>query len=211
MLIQDFPSGPFSTNAYVVACPQTKQAAIIDPAPESAKGICTYLDNHTLTCQAILLTHSHWDHIADVSVLKHNYQVPVCIHALDVPNLKQPGADGLPCWIAIEGVIPDKLLKEGDSIQIGRLNFVVLHTPGHSPGSICFYESSQGVLLSGDTLFKGTIGNLSFPTSQPDLMWPSLAKLASLPAQTKVYPGHGPSTTIGHESSWLERAEQLFQ
>ncbi|WP_068471432.1 MBL fold metallo-hydrolase [Candidatus Protochlamydia phocaeensis] len=210
MLIQAFPSGPFSTNAYVAACPLTKAAAIIDPAPESAAAIQTFLNQQALTCKHILLTHSHWDHIADVGALKSFYHARVYIHSLDALNLEHPGSDGLPCWISIEGVQPDVLIEEGSLIQIGHLSFTVLHTPGHTPGGVCFYESKEAVLFSGDTLFKGTIGNLSFPTSQPALMWPSLAKLAQLPPQTKVYPGHGPATTIGAET-WLPHAQELFE
>src|SRR5205085_3035340 len=134
--------------------------------------ISTYLNQHLLSVKKILLTHSHWDHIADVMPLKEKFHLPVYVHALDAPNLQQPGADGLPCWLTISGVQPDVLLEEGMEVPIGKLMFKVLHTPGHSPGCVCFYESSQHVLFSGDTLFKGTIGNLSFPTSQPSLMMP---------------------------------------
>ncbi len=210
MFIQAFPSGPFSTNAYVVACPITKEAVIVDPAPESAKSIQNSIQHHHLTCKAILLTHSHWDHIADVHSLKEFYSIPVYIHPLDAPNLEKPGSDGLPCWISIRGVTPDVFIQEETPISIGDGTFQVIHTPGHSPGSVCFYEAKTATLIAGDTLFKGTIGNLSFPTSQPLLMWSSLDRLAKLPPETKVYPGHGPSTTIGAES-WLPNAKQLFE
>lgn len=209
MFIQAFPSGPFSTNAYVIGCPETRQAAIIDPAPKSSQVIRPYLTTHNLTPDKILLTHSHWDHIAEAGPLQSAYQIPIYIHRLDSPNLEQPGADGLPFWIPIPAVQPDFFLEEGQTIHIGNLTFQVIHTPGHSPGSICFYNADHGVLIAGDTLFKDTIGNLSFPTCQPELMWPSLDKLARLPPETKVYPGHGPTTTIGAES-WLPRAKERF-
>lgn len=210
MNIQAFPSGPFSTNSYLIVCLATKEAAIIDAAPDSAQAICAYLDKHGLTCNQLLLTHSHWDHIADVALLKEQLHVQVWVHSLDIPNLEHPGADQLPCWISFPGVHPDHLFEEGESIEVGQLRFSVIHTPGHSPGSSCFYEKQQGVLFSGDTLFKGTIGNLSFPTSQPELMWSSLSKLNQLPPQTKVYPGHGESTTIGAEA-WLSHAKEMFE
>lgn len=209
MIIQVFPSGPFSTNAYVAACVHTREAAIIDPAPDSALKIESFLSEQNLKPQKILLTHSHWDHIADVRPLKEKYHIPVFIHPLDAPNLQQPGADGLPCWINISSVQPDDFLEEGKAVKIGKLSFQVLHTPGHSPGCVCFFEPQQEVLFSGDTLFQGTIGNLSFPTSQPSLMRSSLAKLAQLPPQTRLFPGHGPSTTIQAESEWLD-AKKLF-
>lgn len=209
MLIEIFPSGPFSTNAYVAACLATGEAVIIDPAPQSAQAIHAFIKERQLKCNAILLTHSHWDHIADVASLKELYPVPVYINPLDAPNLRQPGADQLPCWISFPSVEPDVLIEENDAIPLGQLKFKVIHTPGHTPGGVCFFESAQKVLFSGDTLFKGTIGNLSFPTCQPDKMWGSLDKLAKLPAETKVYPGHGPATTIGAEN-WLPQAKQLF-
>ncbi len=209
MFIQAFPSGPFETNAYVVACPHTRQACIIDPAPDSATAIIAYLDAQQLQPVAIWLTHSHWDHIADVAPLKAKYHLPVYIHALDAPNLQTPGADQLPCWIQITGVTPDHLIDDGDSLTVGEITFTVIHTPGHTPGGVCFYSPESQLLLSGDTLFKGTIGNLSFPTARPKLMWPALQKLAKLPPATRVFPGHGPATTIGAEG-WLPRAEELF-
>lgn len=209
MFIQAFPSGPLSTNAYVVACSNTRAAAIIDPAPDSSDLICQFLEKNQFHCQALLLTHSHWDHIADVVKLKNLLQIPIYIHSLDVPNLENPGADMLPCFIPITGTKADFLVDHLLSISIGSLNFKVIHTPGHSPGSVCFYESQQHTLFSGDTLFKRSIGNISFPTSQPHLMWDSLKKLAVLPANTQVFPGHGSSTTIGQES-WLSDPQKYF-
>lgn len=210
MFIQVFPSGPFSTNAYVVACAHTREAAVIDPAPDSAPQIEAFLSEHDFKPQKILLTHSHWDHIADVHPLKEKYQIPVYVHSLDALNLQEPGADSLPCWIPISGVKPDVFLEEGMEVKVGDHAFQVLHTPGHSPGCVCFFEPVQHVLLSGDTLFQGTIGNLSFATSQPSLMSSSLAKLAKLPPETRVFPGHGPSTTIRAEREWIPDAKKLF-
>lgn len=209
MLIQAFPCGPFETNAYIVACETTRQAAIVDPAPGSFDVLVDYLQTHQLTPQKILLTHSHWDHIVDTALFKRHFGIPVLIHPLDTPNLEHPGSDHLPCWISYEGVKPDGLLNDKDRVAVGQLTFDVIHTPGHTPGSICLYCPKEGVLIAGDTLFRGSIGNLSFPTSQPDQMWPSLDKLAHLPKETKFYPGHGPSSTIGRED-WLPRARQIF-
>jgi hydroxyacylglutathione hydrolase len=209
MIIQAFPSGPFDTNAYIAACPRTREAAIIDPAPGSANALIAFISDQELTPIAILLTHSHWDHIVDTAQLKTKYKIPVSIHQLDAGNLENPGSDGLPCWIPIEGVKPDGLLEEGSFFDVGDFHFQVIHTPGHTPGGVCFYCPNENILISGDTLFKGTIGNLSFPTARPKLMWNSLNKLAKLPPETRVFPGHGPSTTIGAEG-WLARAEQIF-
>jgi len=209
MFIQPIPSGPFETNAYVVACTDTSEALIIDPAPESAATVAACLSANLLRPTCILLTHSHWDHIADTAKLKQLLKVPVFVHEDDAENLSHPGSDGLPCWIAIEGVLPDGFFREGHLLTCGKLKFQVIHTPGHTPGGVCFYEAHEHVLISGDTLFKGSIGNLSFPTARPALMWPSLDKLAKLPPETVVYPGHGPKTTIKAES-WLPEAQRIF-
>jgi len=209
MIIKNFPSGPFETNAYVVACSHSRKAMIVDPAPASFNALIAYIAEQNLHPIIIVLTHSHWDHIADTSLLKAHYHIPVAIHPLDTPNLQKPGSDGLPCWIDIQGVEPDRLLNENEIVEIGDMKFDVIHTPGHTPGSICLYCPAEQMLISGDTLFKGTIGNLSFPTSVPDQMWSSLQKLAKLPPSTRVFPGHGPSTTIDAEH-WLARAKEIF-
>lgn len=209
MSVKIFPSGPLVTNAYVFFCPDTHHAAIIDAPPQSSEKIIEFCKNNNLTPKKILLTHSHWDHIAEISGLKKHYKVPVLIHSFDAPNLENPGSDRLPLRINIEGVSPDVLIKEGDMIKIGNLTLKVIYTPGHSPGCVCFFCPENKVLFSGDTLFQGTIGNLSLPTCQPDLMWDSLKKLSELPPETIVYPGHGRSTTIGNES-WLSNAEEIF-
>ncbi len=209
MIIQSFPSGPFETNAYIIAYPETRDAAIIDPAPDSADAIFHYLENKQLNPKLTLLTHSHWDHIADASKIKDKFHTPVYIHSLDTLNLQKPGSDGLPLWVSIEGVLPDKFLNEGDIISVGKLNLEVIHTPGHTPGGVCFLCKEHNTLISGDTLFQGSIGNLSFPTASPKDMWNSLEKLAKLSPETLVYPGHGPSTTIGNEG-WLSRAQEIF-
>ena len=143
MIVQPFPSGPFETNAYVVACTETRKAAIVDPAPDSADAVSKFLEDKQLKPVAILITHSHWDHIGDTAKLKAKYHAPVYIHSLDVPNLRQPGADGLPCWIAIEGVLPDKFMDEGDIVAIGALHFEVIHTPGHTPGGVSLYCAQE--------------------------------------------------------------------
>ncbi|MDP1836097.1 MAG: MBL fold metallo-hydrolase [Chlamydiales bacterium] len=209
MIIQSFCCGPFDTNAYIIGCPESKEVAFIDPAPGSHKLLRDYVTKNGLTPTKILLTHTHLDHIADVAALKKDFPVPVYVHADDAQNLITPGSDGLPNWFFIEGVQPDVLYKEGDEVTVGPYTFRVIHTPGHSPGGICLYDAKEGVLISGDTLFHQSIGTFGVPTAQPERMWPSLDKLAKLPPQTQVYPGHGPSTTIGAED-WLPKARQIF-
>jgi hydroxyacylglutathione hydrolase len=209
MILEVFPSGPLETNAYLLACSKTKHAAVIDAPFESSELLLRRAKELSISIDMILLTHSHWDHIAEASVLKEKLKVPVYIHESDAGNLENPGADRLPLFFPLKGLKPDGYLNEGQKLSLGELVLVVLHTPGHTPGSICFYLPAEDALLSGDTLFRGTIGNLSLPTSQPALMWDSLKKLAALPPVTKVYPGHGGPTTIGDEK-WIAHAQGKF-
>ena len=209
MIIEQFVTGLIETNAYVAACQETRKVAIIDPAPDSFEPVVAYLDKNNLKLELILITHSHWDHIGDAAKFKLKFSVPIYIHESDQENLIKPGSDKVPSWVEIEGVQPDRMIKEGDTIQLGKIEFTVIHTPGHTPGGVCFWCKEHNVLFSGDTLFKGSIGNLSLPTSNPLLMWESLDKLAKLPSKTVIYPGHGSSTTI-EEEPWLKSAKEIF-
>jgi glyoxylase-like metal-dependent hydrolase (beta-lactamase superfamily II) len=209
MILEIFCSGPALTNCVLVGCPKTREAAIIDVPFDSSDQLLDAIDSLNLSVKMILLTHSHWDHIGDVKYLKKKLKVPVSIHEEDAENLKIPGSDGLPLFQEVKGVIPDHLLKDGEKIKIGELEAEVIHTPGHTPGGVCFYFPKESLLIAGDTLFKGTIGNLSFPTSDPSKMWDSLKRLSGLPKETRVISGHGEETQIGREK-WLANAREYF-
>lgn len=205
--VQCFPSGPFETNAYLLTCNETGKGIFIDPSPGSADSLTTAAGS--VKIEAILLTHSHWDHIADLKKLKKSFDIPVYVHPSDRENVMNPGSDGIPMMMFIEGVEPEFDLKEGQIIPVGHLELRVIETPGHSPGGVCFYLEKEKIIFTGDTLFKGSIGNISLPTADRVAIWRSLEKLEKLPSDTVVYSGHGPSTTIGDES-WLSRARELF-
>ena len=209
MILEIFSSGPFDTNTYIVGCSATKQAVIIDVPFESARWLVSRVQKLSLVPTHILLTHSHWDHIADVSELKNSLNLPVYVHEKDAANLIHLGADGLPIFMEMKGVMPDGYLLEGAKISVGEHELIVLHTPGHTPGSVCFYGEKDKILFSGDTLFQGSMGRVDFPTSSPSDMWESLKKLSLLASDTRVYPGHGDSTTIGAEK-WMAHAEKKF-
>lgn len=209
MILEVFPSGPFETNAYLLGCEKTKTGIFIDPAPDSAEALLNAAKKHHLKIEAIFLTHSHWDHIGDVAKLKKLLELQLYIHPTDADNMRKPGSDGLPLMFAIDGVEPDHFFEEGQKLKVGTLEIEVIHTPGHTPGGVSFYLPQEKVLISGDTLFKGSIGNLSFPMADSEAMWESLKKLAKLPPETRVYPGHGPATTIDAEP-WLSDAKELF-
>lgn len=197
-----FTSGPYETNGYLLR--DGKEALLIDAPP----GILEMLPTD-ISLQKVLLTHSHLDHTADAAELVDKFQSELLVHPLDSPNVEQPGSDGLPRFLPVRGVKPTGLLQEGDKLSFGNASFEVIHTPGHTPGGISLYSPELKLLFSGDTLFQGTIGNLSFPGCDEEKMWESLKKLARLPPDTVVYPGHGPTTTIGREW-WLSDARNHF-
>ncbi len=198
MKIIDKILGPVGTRTLLLICPETSEAVIVDPAYYSFQHFSPIIKELSLKLKMILLTHSHWDHIADMAKF-HNLGVPVYVHPLDQMNVIAPGSDGLLSPKGIEGVSDPKNFRDGDLLSFGKQTFWVLETPGHSPGSVCFHFPEASLLISGDTLFKGAIGRVDFPTSRPDLMQGSLDKLSEYPKNTVVYPGHGPITTIQEE------------
>lgn len=209
MIIEKLTSGPFETNTYIFGCSKTKQVCIVDVPPDSAEKLVKKIEQLDLFPVRILLTHSHQDHIADAALLKSLLQIPLFIHRLDAENLRHPGQDGLPLYFPVGAVEPDSFLEDGDVFFVGELEVHVLLTPGHTPGGICFYVPKEATLFSGDTLFKNSMGRIDFPQSNASQMWDSLRKLSKLPEETRVFPGHGPSTQIGKEG-WMKTAQDRF-
>lgn len=209
MILNVFTSGPLDTNAYVVACEETGKAWVVDAPEGSHDEICSFIQDNKLTCDKIVLTHSHWDHIADVASLKESLRVSVAVHKEDEGNVVSPGSDGLPLYFSIKGVQPDEILHGQEELFLGNIKVRIIHTPGHSHGSICLYLQEHKCLISGDTLFQGSMGRIDLPTSDPEKMWSSLKMLAQLPKDLTVYPGHGDKTTIAKES-WMAYAKELF-
>ncbi|MGO0121877.1 MBL fold metallo-hydrolase [Desulfothermobacter acidiphilus] len=190
--------GELQTNAYLVGCPVTGEALLIDPGAEGER-ILAAASRAGLRLTAICLTHGHADHIGAVPEIRRKLKLPVLIHQADAPMINDPAAN-LSVWMGQELVVgePDRCLEDGDEVVCGQLKFRVLHTPGHTPGSVCFYGS--GVLFSGDTLFAGSVGRADFPGGDWRKLLGSVnTKLMVLPDETIVYPGHGTSTTIGEE------------
>jgi len=185
-------------NCYLVSCPETKKAAIIDPGANSA-GIQRWIAEEGVQVEYILLTHGHFDHIGAVDELRELYQAKVGIHKEDAIMLTS-GAHNLSRMLgrSYDFKSADFLLEDGQVVQVGNLTLTVIATPGHTPGGVCFL-TSEG-LISGDTLFDGSIGRTDFPGgSYQELIDSIVKKLLVLPEDTKVYPGHGPETTIGRE------------
>ncbi|EHL07689.1 metallo-beta-lactamase domain protein [Desulfitobacterium hafniense DP7] len=190
--------GAMGANCYLVSCPETKKAALIDPGANGS-GIQEWVDEKGVQVEYILLTHGHFDHIGAVDKLRELYQAKVGIHKEDAVMLTS-GAHNLSRMLgrSYEFKPADFLLEDGQVLQVGNLNLTVIATPGHTLGGVCFL-TSEG-LLSGDTLFDGSIGRTDFPGGSYDELIKSVVKkLLVLPEDTKVYPGHGPETTIGRE------------
>ena len=171
--------GPFGTNSYIVTCRKTQDSAMID-APAEASIIVDTLRN--TTPRYILLTHSHFDHIGALAQLRAELKIPLAAHASDAANLESP---------------PETLLSDGDTLSLGDLTFAILHTPGHTPGSLCFRVGRY--LISGDTIFPGGPGRTDSPAAFEQIVKSTAEKILVLPDDTVVYPGHGDATVLKKE------------
>jgi glyoxylase-like metal-dependent hydrolase (beta-lactamase superfamily II) len=194
--------GLVGTNCYVLACPETLKAMIIDPGAFNAAevdNILGIISQHGLIPQYILNTHGHIDHIAGNSQLKKATRAELLIHSSDARMLLSGASNGS-LLFGQELVSPpaDKLLEDWQAIELGNLLIRVIHTPGHTPGCICLYVDKT--LFSGDTLFAGSVGRTDLPGGSEEQIIQSIKqKLMILPEDTLVRPGHGPRTTIGRE------------
>lgn len=201
MQVKTLELGQLQTNCYLVWCPKTLETIIIDPADE-ADYISQEIINFKLKPKYIVLTHGHFDHCLGVLELKLNFNIPILLHQKDL-SLYQQTQKSAQYWLKrqVDPVPPpDKFIKQNDQIKYGNKALSVIETPGHTPGSICLISVNPGgshpVLFSGDTLFKNGIGRTDFSYSNSQDMQKSLQKLFKLPPNTKVYPGHGPTTTL---------------
>lgn len=194
--------GPLATNVHVLADPSTHEAIAIDTATPSLAWIADELAARGWTLKLIVSTHGHWDHVGDNAALAEHTGADIAVHPLDRQRLVDPQ----PLWAPFEIVpsVPAVDLAEGGEIRFGDIRLHVLHTPGHTEGSVCLLAPDDAVLFSGDTLFAGGWGRVDLPGGDPQAMVASLARLASLEDGVGVFPGHGASTTIGRERAWME-------
>lgn len=190
---------PFGTNCYLVGSEQTRDGMVIDPAGDAMR-IMNNINELGLRIQTVVATHTHPDHLGATRFIVESTKASFAVHEAEANNVERSD------YSQLAGLDPtiksppscDRLLHDGDSIEIGDLNFQVLHTPGHSPGGICI--EGYGVVFSGDALFNMGIGRTDGPGCSHELLISSIRnKLLSLPDKTVVLPGHGPKTTIGYE------------
>jgi len=177
--IERLELSPFGTNAYIAICQKTRDSVLID-APAESNTIMDSLKN--TNPKYILLTHNHMDHIGALAELQARLKVPLAAHALDTRNLPSP---------------PEILLSDSDTVSFGNLKFEVFHTPGHTPGGLCFKVGRY--LISGDTIFPGGAGKTWSPADFKQIVKSITEKIFVLPDDTQIYPGHGDSTVLRKE------------
>ena len=198
MDINTIQVGINSTNCYIVEV-NNRDAFIIDPGADGEK-ILNFIQNKDLNISGIILTHGHFDHIGAVKYLREELNVIVSIHQFDNPMLLD-AKKNLSFMIGdnIELERADRLLADDDYFN----GFKVIATPGHTPGGISIYHQEEGILFSGDTIFKNGYGRTDFPGADKEKLFASIKKLLRLPVDTTVYPGHGPITTIGNFKTYI--------
>lgn len=201
MIVKTFPMGPLQVNTNLIACENTKKAALIDFGGYDLEKIETYIQKNNLSLEYLLLTHGHFDHVYGAGTLQEKYTLPVYLHEGDKFLL-----DMLEQQLLSYGMKPKKppenitYINDGDTITLGELEIKVLTTPGHSQGSVSYYIEAASTVFVGDTIFMGAVGRTDLPGGSTATLMDSITtKLLTLPDDTAVYCGHGPVTTIGEE------------
>ena len=194
--------GPIATNVHILADARSREAIAIDTATPSLAWIADELAARDWTLRFIVSTHGHWDHIGDNAAVAAHTGAQVAVHPLDRDRLERPQPLFAPFEIAPS--VPAVELAEGGLIRFGSIRLRVLHTPGHTEGSVCLLAEDEAILYSGDTLFAAGWGRVDLPGGDEAAMVDSIARLSGLEDRTAVFPGHGASTTIGRERAWME-------
>lgn len=198
MRIFKFTVGAMGTNSYILLDDKTKKAALIDPGDEPDR-LISALKTKDASLSYIILTHGHFDHIMALDKIKKKTGAPILIHRDDAVMLEDRALSLLDRFGNSDIEVPraDRFLSDGEIITLGDSEIKVIHTPGHTPGSVCLLIGDE--LMSGDTLFRESIGRYDFPGGDYGAIITSLEKIVSLGVKGKIYPGHGMSTTLEHE------------
>jgi hydroxyacylglutathione hydrolase len=194
--------GPVRTNVHLLADARTREAIAIDTAIPSLAWIRDELAARAWTLKLIVTTHGHWDHFGENAAVAEHTGAPIAVHALDAHRLTDPQ----PLWAPfdIPPCVPAVDLAEGGEIRFGDIRLTVLHTPGHTEGSVCLWSADEGLLFIGDTLFASGWGRTDLPGGSQEQLVESLARLSTFDDPLAVLPGHGAETTIGQERPWLD-------
>ena len=205
MKIDTFVLGAYQTNSYVLRPNETAKQCVVVDTGLSVQALIDFLEDHDLTPEALILTHGHGDHIAGVPELVRLWpRMQVYVHQAEVDLLKDPALNlSMMTGTPMKLVCPMTLVGQGDVINHVRIQLTVLHTPGHTQGGMSLYCQKAGVVFVGDTLFAESIGRTDFPGGSETILLQGIrSQLFTLPEETVVYPGHGCSTTIGHEKAF---------
>ena len=193
------PLGSMGTNCYFVYRENVKDAIVFDPG-DSGAALYDKLKDNGINVKAIFLTHGHFDHVYGVKELKEKSGAKVYACKDELELLRDPELNVSAMMGRLVTVEPDELFADGDTYDLCDMTFQVIATPGHTAGGACFYFKEAGILIAGDTLFEGSVGRTDFPTGSMKTLVDSInKKLMELPDNTRVYPGHGGTTSIGDE------------
>lgn len=200
MILDMLTVGPFQENCYIVGDESSGSGALIDPGDEATR-IAIAVEQTGLEIEKIILTHAHIDHVGAVAALVDEYACPVLMHAEAEPMLKQLPTQAIMMGTRFGKVPPvDGYIEYEELLEVGDLSLKSLYTPGHAPGHLAFHIESEDLVFSGDALFAGSVGRVDLPGGSMEVLMRSIEeRLMTLPDATRVYPGHGPATTIGEE------------
>lgn len=201
MNIKTFELGPIGTNAFLLWKDGFDDAILIDAPHGAGDIISSFIKSKDLKLKALILTHGHWDHIADAAFFQ-NAGVPIYAHKGDQGWIEDPTPMNamLPPQLHFKGVKVNHLLSHGDILTFFETKFVVRHVPGHAPGNILLYSESENLAIVGDVIFSGSVGRHDLPGGSPSVLKESIkTQIYTLPDETVLYTGHGPTTTVGKE------------